>query len=194
MARILLVEDEDVQRKALEVMLKSADYQVLLAGNGGQALLVAKDKKPDIVLTDVGMPKMNGNELCQAIRADPALEGTYLIVITAHEGEVPRLESQLAGADDFVRKPVQKEDLLHRVGLGVAARTLRREVASMKARTAQYTQAQDQLAGSLDRALQGLEGGLTYLNNGDAVAAMNELKAAHDAVRDSLSKIVLPEA
>jgi DNA-binding response OmpR family regulator len=194
MARILLVEDEDVQRRALEAMLKTANHQILLAGNGGQALLVAQDKKPDIIVTDIGMPKMDGKALIQSVRAAPGLEGTYIIVVTGIEGEVPRLESLLAGADDFIRKPVQKDDLLHHVELGAAARTLRREVADLKSREARFTQAQDLLAASLDTALQGIEDALARLNTGDAIAAMNQLRAAHESVRTALSKIVLPEA
>lgn len=194
MARILLVEDEDVQRKAIEAMLKSADHQVLLAGNGGQALLVAEDKKPDLIITDIAMPKMDGKALCQFIRSAPGLETTYIIMITGLEGEVPRLESLLAGADDFIRKPLRNDDLLHRVGLGIAARSLRREVADLQSRAAQYTQAQELLAVSLDTALQGIEEGLSRLNTGDAIEAMNRLRAAHEAVRKSLSKIILPEA
>jgi len=194
MARILLVEDEDVQRKAIEAILKSADHQVLLAGNGGQALLVAQDKKPDLILTDIAMPKMDGKALCQSIRSTPGLETTYIIMITGLEGEVPRLESLLAGADDFIRKPLRNDDLLHRVGLGIAARSLRREVADLRSRAGQYTQAQELLAVSLDTALQGIEEGLARLNTGDAIEAMNRLRAAHEAVRKSLSKIILPEA
>jgi len=193
MALILLVEDEDIQRRALEAMLKSADHQLLLAGNGGQALLVAQDRKPDVVLTDVGMPKMDGRALCQAVRSSPGLEGTYIIVITALEGEGLRAECLQAGADDFLRKPVDRDELVHRVGLGVATRALRREVADLKVRAARSAQAQDILAGSLDAALRGIEDGLARLNTGDAVAAMKQLRAAHEAVRVSLSKIVLPE-
>jgi DNA-binding response OmpR family regulator len=193
MARILLVEDEDIQRKAVELMLKSANHQVFLAGNGGQALLVAQDRKPDVIVTDVNMPKMDGKALCQAIRSSPGIEGTYIIVVTGVEGEVPRLESVLAGADDFLRKPVNKDELLHRIELGTAARTLRREVTSLKSRIAQYSQAQELLAGGLDLALKGMEEGLQALDTGDAIASMNRLRAAHEAVRASLSKIVLPE-
>jgi DNA-binding response OmpR family regulator len=194
MARVLLVEDDDVQRKALEAMLKSADYQVLLAGNGAQALLVAQDKKPDIILTDLGMPKMDGKALCSAIRANPALAGIYIVVITAIEGEIPRLESVLVGADDFIRKPVQREELVHRIGLGIATRMLRRELAEAKGKSGQFTQAQDLLAAGLDAALRGIEEGIARLDSGDAGEAANRLRAAHESVRQSLAKIVLPEA
>jgi CheY-like chemotaxis protein len=193
MARILLVEDEEVQRKVLESILKTAEHQVLLAGNGAQALLLAKDKKPDLVLSDMAMPKMSGKELCEAIRATPGIEGTYVILVTAMEGEIPRLETMLAGADDFVRKPVQKEDLVHRVGIGVAMRGLRREVAELKAGADAAARSQDLLAASLDLALRGIEDAQAKLNNGDAVAAMNLLRASYESVRASLAKIALPE-
>ena len=193
MARILLAEDEDVQRKALEAILRSADHQVLLAGNGVQALLLAQDKRPDVILADIGMPKMDGKALCQSVRSTAGIEETYVIVITALEGEVPRLESLLAGADDFLRKPVEKEDLLHRVGMGVAVRSLRREIGDLKVRCAAATQSQDALAACLDTALRGMEDALATLNTGDAIAAMNHLRSGYESVRATLSKIVPPE-
>jgi CheY-like chemotaxis protein len=121
------------------------------------------------------------------------LEGAYIIVITGLEGDVPRLESLLAGADDFLRKPVLKDDLLHRVELGAKARELRRELLELRAKDARSAQTQDILAAGLDMALQGLEDALGRLNTGDAIAAMNRMRAAHDSVRAALSKIVLPE-
>ena len=194
MARILLVEDEDIQRRTLEAMLRAGDHQVMMAGNGSQALLVAQDKKPDIILTDIGMPKMDGKALCQAVRSAPGLETTYVIVVTALEGEGPRTESLLAGADDFIRKPVAKEELLQRVQLGASVRALRREAEDLRSRASRHVQAQELLAGSLDAALLGIEEALSRLNTGDAVAAMNRLRTAHETVRLSLSKIILPEA
>src|SRR5258706_7542021 len=115
MARVLLVEDEEIQRKALELMLKSADHQVLLSSNGAQALVLAMDKKPDVILSDFGMPKMDGKSLCEKIRSSPGLESTYFIVVTAMEGEVPRLESMLAGGGRLLRQAVARRGLRQRL-------------------------------------------------------------------------------
>ena len=84
MASVLLVEDEDVERKLIDSVLRNAGHQVLLAGNGAQAMVVAADKRPDIILSDINMPKMNGTELCGKVRAIPDLAGTYIILITAY--------------------------------------------------------------------------------------------------------------
>lgn len=194
MARILLVEDEEIQRKALEAILRSANHQVLLAGNGAQALALALDKKPDVIVSDLGLPKMDGKALCEKVRASPGIEGTFVIVVTGMEGEVPRLESMLAGADDFVRKPVQKEDLVHRVEIGVVIRSLRREAADLKAKVQGFQQTQDTLAGALDAALRGLEEGVARMHAGDAAGALSSLRQADEEVRRSLAKVVQPEA
>lgn len=193
MARVMLVEDEEIQRKALEAMLKGADHQVLLASNGAQALVLAMDKKPEVILSDFGMPKMDGKALCEKIRSAPGLESTYFIVVTALEGEVPRLESMLAGADDFVRKPVQREDLVHRVEIGVTIRSLRREIADSKTKSQVFQQTQDALAGALDAALRGIEDGVSRLNAGDPPGALTLLRRAHEEVRQSLSRVSQPE-
>src|SRR3989338_7588545 len=167
MARILLVEDEEIQRKALEAILRSANHQVLLAGNGAQALALALDKKPDVIVSALGPPKMDGKALCEKVRASPGIEGTFVIVVTGMEGEVPRLESMLAGADDFVRKPVQKEDLVHRGEIGGGLGALRRE---------------------------GAEGGGARCHGGAAAGARSSLRRADEEVRRSLAKVVQPGA
>ena len=192
MARILLVEDEDTQRKALETMLRAAGHQVFLASNGAQALLVAQDKKPDLIVSDLAMPKITGKELCEKIRAAPATREIYLIVVTALEGEVPRLESMLAGADDFVRKPVQREDLVNRVDIGVRMRACRRESAAHLARAVELQQTQDLLVAAVDAGMRGLEEAASKLQTGDAIAAMNVLKRAHEEVRQALAKVPAP--
>lgn len=193
MARILLVEDEDTQRKALEMMLKSADHQVFLASNGAQAVLLARDKKPDVIVSDFAMPKVTGKELCEKVRATPGIEGTYLIVLTALEGEVHRLESMLAGADDFVRKPVQREDLVNRVEVGVKVRALRRENAEHGARVQLFQATQDLLVAAVDAGIRGLEEAAGKLQASDAAGAMAALKRAHGEVRQTLARVTAPE-
>ncbi len=193
MARILLVEDEDTQRKALETMLRSANHQVFLASNGAQALMLAADKKPDLIVSDLAMPKVTGKELCEKVRAQPATRDTYIIVVTAMEGEVPRLESMLAGADDFVRKPVQREDLINRVDIGVKMRGARREAAEHQARGAQLQQTQDLLVVAVDAGLRGLEEAAAKLQASDVPGALATLKRSHEEVREALAKVSAPE-
>jgi CheY-like chemotaxis protein len=189
MARILLVEDEEIQRRTVEAMLKSAGHQVFLASNGAQALVLAQDKKPEVILSDLGMPTMDGKTLVERVRHTQGLEGTYIIAVTALEGEVPRLEVMLAGADDFVRKPVQKEDLIHRIEIGVTIRGLRRELAEAKSGGSKVQETQDALAGALDAALQGIEDGVARLNAGDPSGAHALLTEAHAKVRRALERL-----
>src|SRR5262245_43586719 len=112
MATVLVVEDEDVQRKTIDTILRASGHQVLLAGNGAQALIVAVDKRPDIILSDINMPKMSGTELCQKVRGTPEIASTWIILVTAFEKDGTRKASMEAGADDFVRKPVEMDDLV----------------------------------------------------------------------------------
>jgi CheY-like chemotaxis protein len=194
MARILLVEDEETQRRQMELLLRSADHTILLASNGAQALVVAKEKRPEVVVSDVVMPRMKGTELAEKIRATPGLESTYIILVTAVEGEGLKIESMLAGADDFVRKPVQKEDLLSRVEIGTRILKARREAAGLQGRIRSMQQVQDQLVAALDAALRGLEEGVSRLPAGDGSGAAEGLRRTYEDVRLLLSRVPLPEA
>ena len=193
MAKIMLVEDEDIQRRAMEAILKSGGHEVLLAGNGAQAILVAKDKNPEIVVSDLAMPKITGTELCQKMRATPGLESVYFIVVTAQEGENVKLESLLSGTDDFIRKPVQKDDLLGRVQIGLRIRKLRERNSVLSAQTSAYQKTQDTLVGALDLAIRGIEDSVMQLNASDTNQALNALRLAHEGIRNSLASVVLPE-
>jgi two-component system sensor histidine kinase/response regulator len=191
MAKILLVEDEDVQRKATEAMLRSGGHEVLLSGNGAQALIVARDKVPDLLISDIQMPKMTGTELCQKVRESPGLEDCYTILVTAREGDAVKLDSLLAGADDFVRKPVNRDDLLARVQIGVRIRKLRRAAMDAEARAAALDRNQEALVGALDAVLRGLEESVVRLSGLDTQGALARLRAAHAEVQSSLATVVL---
>lgn len=193
MAVILLVEDEEVQRKALEAMLRSGNHQVLLASNGAQAFVIAKDKRPEVVVADYNTPKVNGAELCKKVRADGDLGGTYLLVVTAGEGDALRIDSLLAGADDFLRKPVQKDELLNRVDIGLKIRALRKESAGLKAHGDRLRETQEALVVALDAAARGFEAAAGRFGAMDPDGAHEALRAAHEEFRLALSRVTLPE-
>jgi DNA-binding response OmpR family regulator len=193
MANVLLVEDEEVQRKALETILRSGNHQVLLASNGAQALLVAMDKRPDIVVADYNTPKVTGAELCKKIRAEPTLDGTYLLVITAGEGDALRIDSILAGADDFLRKPVQPEELLNRVEIGLKIRELRRESAALRLKAEVLGGTQEALVTALDAAVRGYEAAAARFAQMDPDGAHEALRASHEELRLALARVVLPD-
>ena len=193
MALILLVEDEEVQRRALEVMLRSGNHQVLLASNGAQAFAISKDKKPEVVVCDYNTPKVNGAEYCKRVRADPEIEGTYLLVVTAGEGDALRIDSLLSGADDFLRKPVQKDELLNRVEIGLKIRGLRRETAALKAHGGRLQETQEALVVALDAAARGFEAAAAKFSALDPDGAHEAMLAAHEEFRLALSRVTLPE-
>ncbi len=113
-AKILVVDDNLKNVKLLAELLKAAGYGVVTAESGEAALKLVAGEKPDLVLLDVMMPGMNGYEVCQAIRADPATAMLPVVLVTALDPQ-ERVKGLEAGADDFLTKPVNQPELLARV-------------------------------------------------------------------------------
>lgn len=132
MARVLLVEDDASTRSVLEAILRYDAHEVHLAANGKQALMLAKEKSPDIVLSDIHMPGMSGIEFCRALRQDPAVADTYVILATGFDSPETRTEGIASGADDYIGKPIRAEELGARVRIGLRMRPLRRELADLQ--------------------------------------------------------------
>lgn len=193
MARILLVEDEDVQRRELEAILKSAGHEVFLAGNGAQALVLARDKKPDILLSDIAMPKMDGPDLCRHVRSDPKIADTWIVLITALEGGDAMEAATGAGTDDFVRKPVKREDILNRLALGVRARAARLEAAELREQLEAFQATQDALVAALDAGVRGIEEAAARMGEGEAAESLRILQETHAAVGRLLEGVRLVE-
>jgi DNA-binding response OmpR family regulator len=125
---VLVVDDEAVNRELLEAILTEAGYQVEQASSGEAALASATSRPPDLILLDLMMPGMSGFELCRRLKAHPSLEGVPVIVVTAL-GQVQDKEVALtSGADDFVTKPVDAEDLRTRVGAMLRVRRIRQDL------------------------------------------------------------------
>jgi len=95
--------------------------------DGAAALAAARERAPDLVLTDVMMPEMNGFELLQALRADPRTREIPIILLSARAGEESRVEGLEAGADDYLVKPFSARELTARVGAHLELARLRRE-------------------------------------------------------------------
>ncbi|WP_420473379.1 hybrid sensor histidine kinase/response regulator [Noviherbaspirillum sp. ST9] len=112
---ILVVEDSPTQAAKLRILLEGKGYRVQVAGNGMLALQSMHTRRPDLVLSDIIMPEMDGYALCQAIKSDPAIRSVPVILVTSliDPGDIVRgLE---CGADNFVRKPYADEYLLVRI-------------------------------------------------------------------------------
>ena len=112
---ILIVDDELGGRKTLEALLKAEGFNLIFAASGAEALDKAAEFAPDLVLLDVMMPGMDGFEVCRRLRADPFLAEVPVIMVTALDDRDSRLLGIEAGADDFVSKPLDRNELRARV-------------------------------------------------------------------------------
>ncbi len=113
--KILVVDDEKDIQEFIEYNLKKEGYEVFLANNGVEAIEQTKKLKPDLVLMDVMMPEMDGIEACQQIKANPSLRQTFIVFLTARAEEYSELAGFVAGADDYIAKPIKPKLLLTRI-------------------------------------------------------------------------------
>jgi diguanylate cyclase (GGDEF)-like protein len=112
---VLVVEDDEFLARLLDVELSSSGYTVRVAHDGEEGLAAAFDRTPDLVLADVMMPRMDGFELVRRLRGDPRTESVSIILVTARGLQTDKLTGLTAGADDYVVKPFDNEELLARV-------------------------------------------------------------------------------
>ena len=126
--RILVVDDEEVNRDLMEAILTGDGYEIVLAASGPAALAEAAETPPDLILLDLMMPGMSGFEACERFKQDPATAGVPVLVVTAL-GQISNKEAALTrGADDFVMKPVKPDDLRARVRAMLKVRQIHREL------------------------------------------------------------------
>jgi len=130
--RILLAEDNADMRRYIERLLRSEAYAVEAVTDGVAALRAARSHPPDLILSDVMMPGMDGFELLAAVRADAALRATPVVLISARAGEEARVEGFEANADDYLIKPFTARELLARVRSNLTTARLRREAEALR--------------------------------------------------------------
>lgn len=113
--KILIADDEPNIVISLEFLLRREGFDVLVAVDGEEALNKARAERPDLVLLDVMMPKMNGFDVCQALRADPELAAMRILMLTAKGRETEVNKGLGLGADAYVTKPFSTKDLVVQV-------------------------------------------------------------------------------
>ena len=113
--KILIVDDEPNILISLEFLMKREGYDVLLARDGNEALAAIASERPDLVLLDVMMPGKTGFEVCQAVRADPTLAGTRILLLTAKGRETDIAKGLALGANGYMTKPFSTRELAQRV-------------------------------------------------------------------------------
>jgi DNA-binding response OmpR family regulator len=114
-ARILIVDDNEANRDILKTRLSTHGYDLREAADGEDALSLAKEWRPDLLLLDVMMPKLNGIEVCRRLRGDPLLPFTAIILVTARADSEDVVVGLEAGADEYLTKPIDQIALVARV-------------------------------------------------------------------------------
>lgn len=115
--RILIIEDDQTLCKFLSYRLSKLDFEVFIARDGEEGLNGAKREFPDLIILDLGLPKMGGGDVCKAIREDPdkKFARTPIIMLTARNSDVDRVIGKVIGANSYMAKPFDAEELLKEI-------------------------------------------------------------------------------
>jgi len=115
MKKLLIADDQAGIRSLVRMTLESERYEILEAPDGNQALALAREHHPDIMLLDVMMPGQSGIEVCRALKADPATASIHIVLLTAKAQDLDYAEGKAAGADEYFTKPFSPVALLELV-------------------------------------------------------------------------------
>jgi len=115
MARILLVEDNEMNRDMLSRRLTRRGHEILIAVDGGEGVAKASSDLPDLILMDMSLPVIDGWEATRRIKTDPATSGIPVIALTAHAMAGDREQALAAGCDDYDTKPIELDRLLEKI-------------------------------------------------------------------------------
>ncbi len=115
MVKILLVEDNEMNRDMLSRRLERKGYQVVMAVDGLESVEMASAEKPDLILMDIGLPGIDGWEAARRIKADPLTRHVPIIALTAHAMSGERERALEAGCDDYDTKPFEFQRLLEKI-------------------------------------------------------------------------------
>jgi len=124
--KVLVVDDDRLIREILKDLLIEAGFLVVIAGDGEAGVKLAQRERPDVILLDLYMPKLDGSEVCRILRQDPSFQHVPILLLTSRVDRNPDLNPFQLGADDYLAKPVEPFDLISRIrGSQVKCRTLR---------------------------------------------------------------------
>ena len=140
--RILVVDDQRTNAEMVSGVLRNQGYEVQLALDGADALAQVAAKAPDLVISDILMPRMDGYELCRRLRASAATALLPVILVTSAEPQTERVKGVEAGADDFLAKPVNWAELFARVKRLLHVKSLQDEIQQLNAQLEQRVQEQ----------------------------------------------------
>lgn len=115
MKKILIVDDEQDIVESLKFVLETSDYTCYCAYNGEDGLRLAKELVPDLIILDVMMPKINGYKISRLLKFDKKYKDIPILMVTARSQEEDKLIGEETGADEYITKPFEMEDVLSRV-------------------------------------------------------------------------------
>jgi sigma-B regulation protein RsbU (phosphoserine phosphatase) len=182
--RILLVEDEEDTRYILHRLLDKNGYEVVTAINGVNALEILKEFKPKVILADWTMPEMDGLELCNQLKAKEETKLIYFIVLTARATLKDRVLGLDVGADDFLVKPVENQELLARIRSGVRIHNLQHELKSIE-----HNKALIEMAATIAHKINNPLASLTMTIDGIAEEIPEKFKDDLYIVEESIKRI-----
>ena len=139
--RVLLVDDDVSIQRSLSSLLRSRGYAVEIAASGESALKLLSDRPPDLMLLDLGLPRLDGGEVCRQVRERSAVP---LIVLTARKTDADKVSLLDLGADDYVTKPFSPAELLARIRVALRRTTPVDDTMSGQLRVGEFTLDYDQ--------------------------------------------------
>ena len=113
--RVLLADDDLALRRLIATTLGTTDFELLQATDGEEALAIARQQHPELVLLDVNMPKLDGFAVCQRLKLAPETAGIKIVMLTARGADADRARGRECGADDYFVKPFSPVQLLNKV-------------------------------------------------------------------------------
>ena len=130
--QILVIDDDLAVQILLKRMLERQGYQVFAASNGEEGIALAASRHPALIICDWIMPGLNGLEVCQYVKKNPNLSITFFILLTSLDSVADRVKGLDAGADDFITKPIEQNELQARVRAGLRLHQLSRDLQTQK--------------------------------------------------------------
>ncbi len=115
MKKILIVDDEERVRRLIETTLDIGDFQIFQAKDGEEALKIAQEEKPALILLDIMMPGMDGFEVCKRLKNNSETKSSYIIMLTAKGQKQDIEKGYTVGADDYFVKPFSPMELLNKI-------------------------------------------------------------------------------
>jgi len=178
--RVLIVDDDPAALRLLDSHLTRAGYDVLSATNGIEAMRILFAEGPQLVITDWGMPEMDGVELCRHIRNHEGLPLVYVIIVTAHSDEDRIVEAFEAGADDYLSKPCNRKELLARVRAGARVVELQNDLDRRKLQVHRFNAEMAVAHSKLHEANQRLQ----LMAATDALTGLSNRRGAMDRLQE----------